>query len=218
VALEGTHIRFAVDTKDDFSVTETDKYIAGSIYPDSRYPTGVDRTLTHDDSQMKRVFWHNDDFRSGWAAHLLYDKIQFSVHTDWFKNLLKEENPEMTSEEDWVVRTALKILQDIDDVRQFDIKEHLNSLTYFETPNGENDGDVRKYNQLFIDIYTKAPNVSIEDLEQMWIDWSISTETASRMRVKSYEIMNDSKLMDKVRGIYGETMKRKDEFFNRYCQ
>jgi hypothetical protein len=217
MALEATHIRFALDTKDFFDVKDVDKYISGSIYPDSRYPTGIDRMLTHDDSQMARDFWQDNDFRKGWACHLLYDKIQFSVHADWFKDFLKENNPEMTGEEDWIVRTALKILQDIDDLRHFDIKSYLNALNYIETPNGEDKIKVKEYNQLFINIYNKAPMVSVEDLEQMWVDWSIPTEIAVKMCGKAHEMQKDERLMQLISKIYDETIARKDEFFNRYC-
>jgi len=217
MALEATHIRYALDTKDRFGVSEETKYVSGSIYPDSRYPTGIDRTLTHDDSQMEKVFWHDDDFRKGWASHLLYDKVQQSVHGDWFADILAAKNPEMTKEDDWIMCTALKILQDIDDLKYFDIKPHLASLSHIETPNGEDVQKVREYNQLFVDIYSKAPEVTIEDLEQMWVDWSVPAETAQKMREKSYEIQADAALMKKVRGIYTETITRTDEFFNRYC-
>ena len=217
MALEATHIRFALDTQDLFEVKDLNKYISGTIYPDSRYPTGIDRMLTHDDSQMKKNFWENNDFRKGWAAHLLYDKIQFTVHADWFGDVLKENNTEMTGEEDWIVRTALKILQDIDDLHQFDIKPHLSALNYVETPNGEDKIKVREYNQLFINIYNKAPDVSVEDLEQMWIDWSIPTEIAEKMRGKAHEIQKNERLMKLIDKIYGETIVRKDEFYNKYC-
>lgn len=217
MALEATHIRYALDTKDRFGVQDETKYVSGSIYPDSRYPTGVDRTCTHDNSQMEKEFWHDDDFRKGWSSHLLYDQIQYTVHGEWFADILKEENPEMTGEEDWIIRTALKILQDIDDIQHFDIKNHLKALSHVETPNGEDEAKVRAYNQLFVGIYSKAPDVSIEDLEKMWVDWSVPTETAAKMREKSYEIQADEELMKKVRAIYDETVNRTDEFFNRYC-
>ncbi len=217
MALEGTHIRFAIDSKSLFEIENLDKYVAGSVYPDSRYPTGIDRVLTHDDSQMAKVFWKHDDFRKGWAAHLLYDKIQYAVHSDWFKNNLKECNQEMSGEDDWIFRTALKILQDINDVREFDIKEHLRFLRHVETPNGENEADVKKYNQLLINLYQNAPVVTIEILEKMWVDWGIDPEISAKIRNQAYTIRSDDKLMTMVSNIYDETLKRKQEFYNQYC-
>lgn len=217
MALEGTHIRFAIDTKKDFAVVRTDKYIAGSVYPDSRYPTGIDRSLTHDNLQMERSFWANDDFRKGWASHLLYDKIQQAVHKDWFAHILQKQNSSMTVEEDWVIRTALKILQDISDVQSFDIKSHLEALQYIETPNGEDQQTVAHYNQLFIDIYGKDAPVTIEDLEQMWIDWGVSEAIAQKVKTKACEIQTDNQLMELLGGTYAETIRRKNEFWEQYC-
>jgi hypothetical protein len=217
MALEGTHIRFAVDAQHLFKPEDLDKYISGSIYPDSRYPTGIDRTLTHNDSQMEKSFWADDDFRKGWAAHLLYDKIQFDVHTEWFSDILKETNPNMSNEDDWIVRTALKTVQDIFDISQFDIKQYLDSLKYTETLNGEADVSIKKYNQLFIDIYNKAPNVTIEDLEKMWLDWSIPAEIAVKIRIKAYELQEDKKFQPLILEMYEETLKRKGAFYKKFC-
>ncbi len=217
MALEATHIRFALDTQNLFGVEDINKYVSGSIYPDSRYATGIDRILTHDDSQILEDFWENNDFRKGWASHLLYDKIQFSVHAEWFRDILKESDPKMTGEEDWIIRTALKILQDIDDLQHFDIRQYLGALNYIEAPNGEDEAEVKKYNQLFINIYKDAPNVSIEDLEKMWTDWNVSPEVATKMRNKAYEIQADKRLMGLIVNVYKETMVRKDKFYNKYC-
>jgi hypothetical protein len=217
MALEATHIRFALDTQDVFEVEDLSKFISGTIYPDSRYPTGIDRTLTHDDSQMAKSFWGGNDFRKGWATHLLYDKLQFAVHTDWFGALLKGSDPQMTSEEDWIVRTALKILQDIDDVSHFDILPSVSALNYIETPNGEDTAKMYKYNQQLSTIYNKAPVVTIEDLELMWVDWGISAEIAAKMRNKAYEIQKSEYLMVMIEKIYDETVMRRDAFYNTYC-
>jgi hypothetical protein len=217
MALEATHIRYALDTKNRFGVVDVNKHVSGSVYPDSRYPTGIDRTLTHDDSQMKKDFWCDDDFRKGWAAHLLYDKIQHSVHTDWFKDILKKPDAEITGEEDWIIRSALKMLQDIEDVKQFNIKQHLSALQHVENPNDEDVVVVHQYNQMLFNLYNKTGEVSIEDLEQMWICLTVSTENAAKMRQKAYEIQGDPELTQLVKNIYDETVKRTDEFFNRYC-
>jgi len=217
MALEGTHIRFAVDNQKLFEVEDVSKYISGTIYPDSRYPTGIDRTLTHDDSQMKKEFWVADDFKKGWATHLLYDKLQQQVYTEWFGDILVESNPEMTKEDDWIVRSALKILQDVDDIGKFDIKSHLSALDYVETPNGESRELIQRYNQLFVEIYQHSPNVTLEMLERMWIDWCVPPEIAKRMREKASELKNDNDVMKRIFCIYGETISHTEEFFSNYC-
>lgn len=41
MALEGTHIRFALDVGDKYNIKDLGKYISGTLYPDSRYITGI---------------------------------------------------------------------------------------------------------------------------------------------------------------------------------
>ena len=50
MALEATHMRFALDLKNKYQVRNIKKYIVGTIYPDSRYLSGIDRTLTHSEN------------------------------------------------------------------------------------------------------------------------------------------------------------------------
>lgn len=41
MALEATHLRFALDLLPKLEVKDINDYLAGSIYPDSRYTTGI---------------------------------------------------------------------------------------------------------------------------------------------------------------------------------
>ena len=52
MALEATHIRFAFDLKDVYDVSDIDAFVSGSIYPDSRYVTGIDRLATHPEGYL----------------------------------------------------------------------------------------------------------------------------------------------------------------------
>lgn len=217
MALEATHIRFALDIKDKFGVQDINKYLSGSIYPDSRYPTGIDRTLTHDDRQMTPAFWLDDDFRKGWAAHLVYDKIQFAVHTNLFADILMETNPQITKEQDWIIRSALKIVQDLSDIQAFDIKSHLSALDYIENPNGEDVRVVRDYNTLCKQIYSKAPDVTIADLREMWVAWGVSNQHAQAMEQWAQRIQSDPDLYDRVCNTYARTLELSDNYFNQYC-
>ena len=113
MALEATHIRFALDVKDEYNISSLEKYLSGTIYPDSRYITCSDRDLTHSDGLLSLDF-AKDDFRKGWYIHLVCDKVQAIV---------KEESRVSSSNktDDWVLSTAIKNIQDIKDVQCFDI-------------------------------------------------------------------------------------------------
>jgi hypothetical protein len=47
MALEATHIRFALDLKDTYGVNDVHAFVSGAVYPDSRYVMGIDRIATH---------------------------------------------------------------------------------------------------------------------------------------------------------------------------
>lgn len=209
MALLGTHIRFALDIKDDFDVQNLDKYISGTVYPDSRYITKIDRNITHNKDLIDKNFYQKDDFRKGWITHLIYDLIQFNVFKEIFPELFvnfKNEKGKV-SLENWVLRTGLKILQDMNDIKKFPIKNYLKSLEYTETPNGEKTELIKEYNQMFVDIYQKE-KIVIEDLVDMWIKFGIEKEITDKIRNKTIELSLDKNILEKISLIYPETVKK----------
>lgn len=75
MSLEATHIRFALDLKDEYKIKDIKKYISGTVYPDSRYITGIDRNLTHYNDILKPEF-AKDDFKKGWQVHQICGMIR----------------------------------------------------------------------------------------------------------------------------------------------
>lgn len=55
MALEASHIRFALDLKDKYSIQDVQKLVSGTVYPDSRYATKIDRQLTHPQDFMDEI-------------------------------------------------------------------------------------------------------------------------------------------------------------------
>lgn len=123
----------------------------------------------------------------------------------------------MTEEDDWIRRSALKILQDISDIQQFPITEHLAALDYIETPNGEDAAIMKRYNQSFVSVYSNPAAVSIEYLEKVCEDWAVPKELTDRMGAEALELQNNEETAEKVNRIYSETLNRTEEFFNTYC-
>ena len=72
-------MRFSNDIKDSLNVIDDKKYYQGVAYPDSRGLTGIKRNFTHDINQTKRVFFKEDDFKKGWASHVVYDIVHNKV-------------------------------------------------------------------------------------------------------------------------------------------
>ena len=204
MALEATHIRFALDVKTKYQVSDTKRYISGTIYPDSRYVTGIDRNLTHPDNYPDWNLVLADDFKKGWFVHLLCDKIQYRV--------TKEKLPHIYSgvtgqgSEVWIKSTAIKILLDIDDAKKFDIKTCLPCLSQGENPNGEDVQKIQQYNHIFQKMYADPAQVNIESYYAMWKEFGIGDALAMQVKQKAEEYSRDAATMDVVRKVYSEML------------
>ena len=202
MALEGTHIRFALDLKDNLQIKNLDKYLSGTIYPDSRYVTKIDRNITHFENPLNKNFYKNDDFKKGWVIHLLCDQIQ----TDVFGQTFATKFPPKNTLGSWVFKTSLKILQDIYDVKQFPIKKYLKHLDYIETINGEDPKILKSYNQIFIDIY-QNDTLSIDNTIDMWTKLGIDEVTTLQIR-KTIDQMNlDPTIIQEIPLLYPKMVK-----------
>ncbi len=80
MSLIATHIRFAINLKDIYHVQDIEKYIAGTVYPNSRYVTKIDRKLTHNNNILRPTFT-KDDFKKGWQVHQICDIVQNKIKT-----------------------------------------------------------------------------------------------------------------------------------------
>lgn len=207
MALLGTHIRFALDIKNNFNIKNLDEYISGTVYPDSRYITKIDRESTHSKNFLNKNFYKDNDFKKGWFVHLICDKIQFKVFENIFPDLLdnfKDEKNKL-SPEHWVLRTNLKIFQDMYDVSQFPIKNYLKYLEYTETPNNEKNELIKKYNQILIDLY-KRDKLIPQDLINMWTDLGVGKEMTNQIKKKNDEMKSNVKILEKIPLIYPEIL------------
>ena len=82
MALEATHIRLAFDLKERYGVKDVKRYIAGTIYPDSRYVAHIDRMATYPEDYLDWDLNRMDDFKKGWFVHLFADHVQYRVAKD----------------------------------------------------------------------------------------------------------------------------------------
>lgn len=206
MALEATHIRFALDLKDKYGVQNVERYVSGAIYPDSRYVTEVDRLATHPENYMEWDMKRIDDFRKGWFAHLLADHIQWDITKEFLPQVF--EGTQGQGSERWVKHTAIKILQDLDDVKKFDIKQYLPFLSHIENPNGEDIEILKKYYDIFPKMYADPNAVNIDSCYEMWKEFGIGDELAKKMKLQAEEYGCDKAVMDAVVKIYPEMLKR----------
>lgn len=197
MALEATHIKFALDLKNRYEVQDMKKYISGTIYPDSRYVTGIDRTLTHGEDILKTEFAKND-FRKGWQVHQICDSIQHQVFRDNI-DFLNRHPQDKWEENKWVEFSAAKIVQDMEILKVFNIQPYLEYLEYVYNPNGEDIAKVKEYNLIMVNLYKDKKEISLEDNINMWRSLGIGDELCEKVKGTTKKFLNDKKL---VRDIY----------------
>lgn len=110
--------------------------------------------------------------------------------------------------ERWIKYTAIKILQDLDDVRKFDIKSYLPFLAHIENPNGEKIEMLRRYNQIFPKMYADPEKVNIDSCYEMWKEFDIGDELAAKVKLQAEEYSRDASVIGAVLKIYPEMLKR----------
>lgn len=208
MALEATHMRFALDVKGNYIVNDIAEYIQGTIYPDSRYVSGIDRNLTHNDTVLKSEF-ATDDFNSGWQVHQSCDKIQRKVFQEdipGFASLRTMKN----KEDWWVPFTAAKIIADMKDAQSFDIQSTLKYLNSETCPSGENISAIQKYHQIVFNIYKDKIVPSVDDYIIMWNEFGISKGLGNKVRKTTKQFINDG-LSDIIWSCYNKMIDNFDK-------
>lgn len=196
MALEGTHIQVASEFITDLNIQKVDQYISGTIYPDTRYPTGVDRELTH--PQEYRITADLDDFTKGWYLHLLCDQVQFDIfNKDCDAYLVPRDDPYW-----WHQRTALKIIQDILVFDRFDYQEYLDGLTYMRNPFGEDIEIIRRYNQMVYDMYKDKDHLTLDDARRCWEHLGVLDERLNTVLVFAQQFLEDNTIVNICDGVY----------------
>ena len=164
MALAGTHIRLALDFETTLKVVERADFLSGTIYPDSRYVTKVDRPVTHGLDFGDIGFAPGDDFKKGWMLHVVCDRAQMKV----FRDLELFNDASITAASDaWVLVTVMKVLQDMSDAPKFSIRDYLPLLS-INTPNGEKAEDVLRYTQTIQQMYLASNHGSIQSYAKAW--------------------------------------------------
>ncbi len=168
MALIMTHIRFAMDLADRFPIKEMAHYISGTVYPDSRWVSRIDRELTHHE-QFKALDFPFNDFTKGWQVHCICDHVQNDIFEDCFP-----EVNSLTPEERWVQLSVAKIIQDMADLQQFNLEEQLAHLDYVINPNKEDIHRVKTFYNVIRETYHNRSVPTIQDYKQFWLDVGLS--------------------------------------------
>ncbi len=204
MALTATHLRFALEMKDALQVQHMEQYLSGSMYPDSRYFTGVRREVTHDESLFVGDILLMDDFRKGWAMHLACDRAQGEAMKQLFPEEASLTKP---GEEGWIFRTALKVLQDIDDATQFDANRSVRMMAWYQSPFGnETSEQLERYYGLYRDLYASG-EVTIDAEAKVWVEAGMDQKLIEHVKEKANRLKEDASSVERVTRLYGASLR-----------
>lgn len=213
MSLEATHLRFSLAIKDDLGISDLEKYVAGVIYPDTRYLTGIHRNLTHDLGYF-RGRKNLTDFEKGWLSHIIGDKIFKEVMEDRFGNLILFDEPS----ERWPVITAIKIIQDIEDFLSFDIQSVIDHLDYYEIHFREDERKVIEYNAIIKNMYKGREKITVEECLLMWEKLGMTASEIALLRKKIIELYEDAGLIEKIKENFDDGMELYEEKYRAMMQ
>ncbi|NTW22907.1 hypothetical protein HGA34_05220 [Candidatus Falkowbacteria bacterium] len=198
MSLEATHIRFALDVIGKYEIKDMAQYLSGAVYPDSRYVAKIERELTHNPSVLEASF-ADTDFKKGWQSHFLcdviYDKVKRTVL------------PELTfldsgGRDDWILSTALKLVQDIDDMPRFNLQGCLPALDFAANPNGEDLAKIMRYNQAVRELYLDKRACKIDDYRKVFDVFGIGRESIAKIIEQAKALNDDQEILARIRSIY----------------
>jgi hypothetical protein len=194
--LQATHIKFALELKDFFRVEDLGKYIAGAVYPDSRYFTKIDRLLTHSKDSVDRRFFARNDFRQGWVSHIITDKSYYQE--------VKIKFPEESKPEDekwYALNTAIKIVNDLKCAGNLDMAYFLKFFDLIEPANNENEKLMQKHISALKDLYGKK-SLSIDDYAKMLAAAGIEKFIIGEIAANCQKILADKDAMEKINDLF----------------
>lgn len=199
MAFEMTHMRFAMDLAPRLGIKDFPSYLAGSIYPDSRYVTGIGRDMTHGEDVPSDPFAAGlDDFKRGWAAHVLYDRLAIQKYKDltpW------PENKIVGFGQEWVFTTAEKIVEDLQSYDMGTVPREILEAIVPPAPVWQEDRELLAvYYGAIKTLFTERPE--LDDYRRVLQGWKVDTEVIDRLMAKTAQLMDDRIFAEKISGIY----------------
>lgn len=204
MALEVTHIRFALSLAEKLRIANKAEYITGTLYPDSRYPTKTARELTHPEDFIAWQLSNLDDFKKGWFAHLLCDKIQIEVFKEKFPYIFKA--PIIQDDPMWIELTAIKVIEDLNDLQKIDVSASLPNLSYARAINGEDQALLNNFYAAIIENYSS--NLDVHNYGKKLAVLGLKPELADKVIQRTEQILQDSVATQKISAITDAVIER----------
>ena len=189
MALPATHLRFAAVLADRLAVSDWQAYLSGTLYPDSRWVTGVARHQTHDARFLDPAF-ATDDFTLGWHIHCVCDQIQGEIHAACLGDL-----DALTPLARWVRVSAAKVIQDMDDAARGQLRDYLVHLVACHTPNQEFSQDIDSYFGFVKQAYHRLNTPAWQDYARLWDQVGLDRPTVLEIEKAVQQMRSDPSLI-----------------------
>jgi hypothetical protein len=203
MALPATHLRFAAVLADQLAVSDWQAYLSGTLYPDSRWVTGVARQQTHD-ARFRDPAFATDDFTLGWHIHCACDQIQGDIHAACLGDLTT-----LTPIARWVRVSAAKVIQDMDDAAKGKLSDYLPLLVACQTPNQESDADIDNYFGFVKQAYHRLSTPAWQDYARLWEQVGLDRPTVLQIENEVQQMRSDPSLIATLNAIF-------DQMVNQY--
>ncbi len=209
MALIPTHLRFALDVAGYHSNPELKPYLSGTIYPDSRWTTGIDRTLTHHSRFLDPAF-PADNFTLGWHIHCVCDSLQNEIHAPLLEHLI-----DVQSGNSWILQSVAKVIQDMNDLQQFDLKSAFRTADLIQNPNGENQETVEAFYEIISGTYENGNPPTPFEYGVMWRKVGLDEETTGKLLENLNHLLIDDVFVGNIENSYNAVL---DLYIERYIQ
>ncbi len=201
--MELTHVRFARDLKERLSIEDESAYYAGTIYPDSRYMTRIDRNLTHAGIGSQDPFAAGlTDFEKGWATHLLYDHYAHPLYVQlspW------PEEKTQPGNQVWQFISAAKVVEDMQSYQAMngDVAMILD-IDFLERPNNEDPAVMQAYARIQRTLYQQQP--ATDHYLAFWLALSSNRQVIDGVMNHVKEMLRNDDHQERIRRIYSHVL------------
>ncbi len=214
MALQATHIKFALDLKEKYKPKNLKKYISGAVYPDSRYVTGLNRDLTHGTHLLNMDL--TDDFKKGWHSHLVCDNLLGIVMDKILPNKFnRQKNVIRQGNQYWLNVTAIKILLEIYIFKTFNIQRYLIMLDYIENPYNEDFNLVKKSNYIIQLAYKNKTEINLNHIINYWRGLIPDIKMLAKIQQTTLDLMRNRIIIKDIEKLYSETLKLANKNINK---
>ncbi|MBI2473359.1 hypothetical protein HYV70_02290 [Candidatus Uhrbacteria bacterium] len=203
MAMELTHVRFAQDLKEVLNVQDDAAYYAGAVYPDSRYLTKIDRSLTHGGNSPRDPFTPGlSDFEKGWATHLFYDR---NAHPQYIALSPYSIEEAQQGNRVWQFMSAAKIVEDLQSysVMNGNVEMMLN-LSFPVYPNNEDSQIMRTYSAIQKTLYGHPPK--IKDYRLFWTNLNGQSDVIDAVMKCTRDLLDNDDARQRIQTIYSSVL------------